>query len=247
MEKRAFWMALVALMLSIGTIGVMIMGVWEMSVIDSNTFISTIVGLMALVFTLLVGYQIYNAITAREKMDAMRREMYTKLNEIDRLKTELQDIRLELKGEIAVSKSNVDALTKEFEQGGSILQARVVAKTPQNDYVAFLKMLSAIRAALDVDNRDEGYGWMMNELKEYMLLLNNTYPFSGSSDVIPKIVEEYRNKYKNDDIAIRKHDNYYIIRDTYEPLMADFEKRLDGIAQMKAMSLTEVGKELKVE
>ena len=31
MEKRAFWMALVALMLSIGTIGVMIMSVWEMS------------------------------------------------------------------------------------------------------------------------------------------------------------------------------------------------------------------------
>lgn len=247
MEKRAFWMALVALMLSIGTIGVMIMGVWEMSVIDSNTFISTIVGLMALVFTLLVGYQIYNAITAREKMDAMRSEMYAKLKEIDILKTELQDVRLELKGEIAVSKSNVDSLTKEFEQGGYILQARVVAKTPQNDYVAFLKMLSAIRAALDVDNRDEGYGWMMNELKEYMLLLNNTYPFSGSPDIIPKIVEEYRNKYKNDDIAIRKHDNYYIIRDTYEPLMADFEKRLDGIAQMKAMSLTEVGEELKVE
>jgi hypothetical protein len=29
--------------------------------------------------------------------------------------------------------------------------------------------------------------------------------------------------------------------------MADFEKRLDGIAQMKAMSLTKVGEELKVE
>ena len=83
MEKRAFWMALVALMLSIGTIGVMIMGVWEMSVIDSNTFISTIVGLMTLVFTLLVGYQIYNAITAREKMDAMKSDMDVKLKEIE--------------------------------------------------------------------------------------------------------------------------------------------------------------------
>ena len=108
-------------------------------------------------------------------------------------------------------------------------------------------MLGAIRYSLDVDHKEDGYGWMIKELEEYMLLLNNTYPFSGSSDVIPKIVEEYRNKYKNDDIAIRKHDNYYIIRDTYEPLMADFEKRLDGIAQMKAMSLTEVGEELKVE
>jgi hypothetical protein len=229
MEKRAFWMALIALMLSIITLAIIVMDVWSISVIDSNTFISAIVGLMTLVFTLLVGYQIYNAITAREKMEAMRGEIDARLKEVE------------------IIKGNVEALTNEFRQGGYILQARIEAKTPMHQYVAFLKMLSAIRAALDVDNRDEGYGWMMNELKEYMLLLNNTYPFSGSSDVIPKIVEEYRNKYKNDDIAIRKHDNYYIIRDTYEPLMADFEKRLDGIAQMKAMSLTEVGEELKVE
>lgn len=229
MEKRVFWMALIALMLSIITLAIIVMDVWSISVIDSNTFISAIVGLMTLVFTLLVGYQIYNAITAREKMEAMRGEIDARLKEVE------------------IIKGNVEALTNEFRQGGYILQARIEAKTPMHQYVAFLKMLSAIRAALDVDNREEGYGWMLNELKEYMLLLNNTYPFSGSSDVIPKIVEEYRNKYKNDDIAIRKHDNYYIIRDTYEPLMADFEKRLDGIAQMKAMSLTEVGEELKVE
>lgn len=229
MEKRAFWMALIALMLSIITLAIIVMDVWSISVIDSNTFISAMVGIMTLVFTLLIGYQIYNAINAREKMEAMRGEIDARLKEVE------------------IIKGNVEALTNEFRQGGYILQARIEAKTPMHQYVAFLKMLSAIRAALDVDNREEGYGWMLNELKEYMLLLNNTYPFTGSSDVIPKVVEEYRNKYKNDDIAIRKHDNYYIIRDTYEPLMADFEKRLDGIAQMKAMSLTEVGEELKVE
>lgn len=229
MEKRVFWMALIALMLSIITLAIIVIDVWSISVIDSNTFISAMVGIMTLVFTLLIGYQIYNAINAREKMEAMRGEIDARLKEVE------------------IIKGNVEALTNEFRQGGYILQARIEAKTPMHQYVAFLKMLSAIRAALDVDNREEGYGWMLNELKEYMLLLNNTYPFTGSSDVIPKVVEEYRNKYKNDDIAIRKHDNYYIIRDTYEPLMADFEKRLDGIAQMKAMSLTEVGEELKVE
>lgn len=229
MEKRAFWMALVALMLSIGTIGVMIMGVWKMSVIDSNTFISAMVGIMTLVFTLLIGYQIYNAINVREKMEAMRGEIDAKLKEVE------------------IIKGNVEALTNEFRQGGYILQARIEAKTPMHQYVAFLKMLSAIRAALDVDNREEGYGWMLNELKEYMLLLNNTYPFTGSSDVIPMIVEEFRKKYMNDDKAIRLHDKYYVIRDMYEPLMADFEKRLNGIAKMKTMSFTEVGEELKVE
>ena len=229
MEKRAFWMALVALMLSLTTIGVIVMDVWSISVIDSNTFISAMVGIMTLVFTLLIGYQIYNTIDTKQKLE-----------EIDRLKSDLQNFQ-------QASEKKTTALYNEFAQGGYILQARTVAQNPKDDYVAFLKMLSAIRAALDVDNRDEGYGWMLKELKEYMLLLNNTYPFSGSSDVIPMIVNEYRKKYKNDDAAIRSHDNYYIIRDTYEPLMADFEKRLDGIAQMKAMSLTEVGEELKVE
>lgn len=229
MEKRAFWMALVALMLPILTLAIIVMDVWSISVIDSNTFISAMVGIMTLVFTLLIGYQIYNTIDTKQKLE-----------EIDRLKSDLQNFQ-------QASEKKTTALYNEFAQGGYILQARTVTQNPKDDYVAFLKMLSAIRAALDVDNRDEGYGWMLDELKTYMLLLNNTYPFSGSSDTIPMIVEEYRKKYKDDDKAIRLHDNYYIIRDRYEPLMADFERRLDGIAQMKAMSLTEVGKEHKVE
>lgn len=247
MEKRAFWMALVALMLSIGTIGVMIMGVWEMSVIDSNTFISTIVGLMALVFTLLVGYQIYNAITAREKMDAMRSEMYTKLNEIDRLKTELQSTKDELKNDIDLSKVDIKALTKEFEEGGYILQARIAAKTPKHHYIAFLKMLSAIKAALDVDHKDDGYMWMLNELEEYMLLINIGFPFDGNPSEISTKIEGYKELFKDDDNAIRQNTNFYIIKDMYESLMGDFNIRLNGIAQMKTMSLTEVGEELKVE
>ena len=108
-------MALVALMLSMGTIGVMIMSVWEMSVIDSNTFISAIVGLMALVFTLLVGYQIYNAITAREKMESMRNEMSARLKEIDILKANVQNLQ-------QASEKKINALYNEFAQGGNILQ-----------------------------------------------------------------------------------------------------------------------------
>lgn len=247
MEKRAFWMALVALMFSIGTIGVMIMGVWEMSVIDSNTFISTIVGLMALVFTLLVGYQIYNAITAREKMDAMKSDMDVKLKEIDALKDALQTSMDGMKKEIDSAHNDVKTLTKEFEEGGYILQARIAAGTPKHHFIAFLKMLAAIKAALDVDHREDGYGWMMTELKEFMLLINNGYSLDGHPNNIILNVQRYKDLFKDNDMAIRSHDNYYVIRDTYEPLMADFEKRLNGIAKMKTMSFTEVGEELKVE
>ena len=74
-----------------------------------------------------------------------------------------------------------------------------------------------------------------------MLMINNCYPFSGSSNEIPHKVQEYKECFIEDDKAIRNHENYYIIRDMYEPLMSDFEKRLNYIAQMIPMSLTEVG------
>ena len=52
-----------------------------------------------------------------------------------------------------------------------------------------------------------------DELKEYMLMINNGYPFSGSSDEIPNKIQGYKDYFNEDDKAIRNHDNYYIIRD----------------------------------
>ena len=85
--------------------------------------------------------------------------------------------------------------------------------------------------------------FLVKIIKEYMLLLNTTYPFSGSSDEIRGLVQGYRDAYKEDGEAIRAHKNYFFIRDWYAPLMIEFEKRLNGIAMMKPMSLTVVGEE----
>lgn len=246
-SKYAFGVSIVALLLALSIIFVIIMDVWAISVIDSDSFISGLVALMSLVFALLVGYQIYNAVDAREKMDSMRNEMEVKLKEIDSLKNELQVTMSELKEDVVSTQSEVKGLTNEFEEGGYILQARIAAKTPKHHYIAFLKMMAAVRVALNVDHKNDGYSWMINELKEYMLLINNGYPFDGSSNDIPLKVQQYRDSFRDEDDAIRKHPDFYIIRDSYTPLMDEFDIRLDGIAHMKTMSFTEVGKELKVE
>ncbi len=229
MKKCTFWIAILSLAVSLGTIAVIVMDVWEISVIDSNSFISGLVALFSLAITLLIGYQIYNAVEIRDRMEAVRKDVDTKLNELN------------------IIKNNIEELKNEFKQGGYLLQARLYAGKVREQHYAFLKMLSALRASLDVDNREDGYGWMLDELKEYMLMINNGYPFSGSSDEIPNKIQGYKDYFNEDDKAIRNHDNYYIIRDTYEPLMYDFEKRLNYIAQMKPMSLTEVGECLKTE
>lgn len=230
-NNLTFWVAIIALVLSLGTIGVIIVNAWEISVIDSNTFISTMVGLMTLVFTLLIGYQIYNALEIKEQ-----------LSKISKLQEELQSTKKELQKEIHDAQKSLSNLTADFNQGIYIMQARQCAMKPAQAHVAFIKMLSAIQHALDVDHKDDGYEWMLEELKSYMLCLNNTYPFTGASEKVVSIVNEYKSYYKDIDNVIRKHENYYIIRTGYELLMTAFDKRLECIAQMKPMSLTEIDK-----
>ena len=247
-NKYAFWVSIVALILVLGTIVTIIMEVWDISIIDSNSFISGLVALMSLVFTLLVGYQIYNAVDAREKLDAMRNE----LNKINEFRGDIDKTRTELSAEIETNTRTLRALVDEakennlkteykLNEGILVILARMCANKVTEYPDAFLKMLKAIRCSLDVNHKEDGYGWMIHELKEYMLLINTGTPFDGSSNEIPRKVQEYKKYFIEDDKAIRNHDNYYIIRDMYEPLMSEFEKRLNYIAQMIPMSLTEVG------
>lgn len=224
MKKFTFFLSIIAIILSIITIVLFFYKVSPNSIVDSDTFISTIVGVLSLAITLLIGYQIYNAIELNDRMKVIKKDVDNKL------------------GELNTIKNNIEELKNEFRQGGYILQARLFAGKSLEQHNAFLRMLSAIRAALDVDNRQEGYGWMIDELKEYMLMINNTYPFSGSSNEIPHKIQEYKNYFKKDDKAIRNHDNYFFIRDRYEVLMKEFDKRLNYIAQSIAVSENEVGK-----
>lgn len=233
-KRWAFWMSLISLIISLGTIAVIAMNVWNISIIDSNSFISGLVAIMTLIFSLLVGFQIYNAIDINQRM-----------KEIDFLKKELVEKEQQLRKEIQEIQKVQDCYIKEFKMGGNILQARTFALDTEYFYSAFVKMLTAIRCALDVDIKEE-YESYLDELKKYMLMLNSGYPFDGSKEDVKQTVQLYRNSYKDVDEAIRKHKNYYNIKFLYEPLMADFEKRLNGIAQMKAMSETEVGKEKEV-
>lgn len=234
MEKKSYITSIVALVISIITIILFFVRVSPNSVVDSNTFISILVAIMTLVFSILVGYQIYNAIEINQRM-----------KEIDFLKKELVEKEQQLRKEIQEIQKVQDCYIKEFKMGGNILQARTLALDTEYFYSAFVKMLTAIRCALDVDIKEE-YESYLDELKKYMLMLNSGYPFDGSKEDVKQTVQLYRNSYKDVDEAIRKHKNYYNIKFLYEPLMREFDKRLNGIAQMKAMSETEVGKEKEV-
>ena len=219
MGKRVYCMSLVSIVLSIITIVLFFVKVSPNSVVDSMTFISVLAAFIGISVTFLLGYQIYNAIEIKEK-----------INEIDKLKVGIEEARKEY-----------GTLSNSLNEGLYILQARQFKNEGVKSWLAFLNMLSALRIALDVNHKEDGYDWMLDELKDYMLLLNNTTPFSGTKSEIKTKVDHYRELFKRDDEAIRKHTNFYIIRAKYESYMNEFDKRLHNIEEMKPCGLIEVG------
>lgn len=129
MTKKSDIISIVALAVSIITIILFFVRVSPNSVVDSNTFISILVAIMTLVFSLLVGYQIYNAIEINHRM-----------KEIDSLNKELGEKEKQLRKEIQEIQKKQDNYIKEFKMGANILQARTFALDTEYFYSAFVKM-----------------------------------------------------------------------------------------------------------
>lgn len=216
MEKKSFILSIIALAVSIVTLAVIFIRVTPNSVIDLGAFIGVMTALIGISITFLVGYQIYNAIEIRQK-----------LAEVDQLQEKFKQLE----------QSN-----KQAEEGFYIIQARMVGgKTFQHPNALF-KMLNAILAALDVDHKADGYQWMLDELKEYMLLFHRGC-FIGSRYQVKEEVEKIKSIYLEIDQEIRKHPNYGNIRAKYEDLMKQFEARLNLIAEGHNVSQTELDKQ----
>ena len=219
MEKRAYYMSLGAIVLSFITIALFFVKVSPNSVVDNMTFVSVLAAFIGISVTILLGYQIYNAIEIKDK-----------INEIDAIKLELKD-----------AKNKYEDLSNLLNEDRCILQARQYKNEGVESWKSFLHMLAGIRVALDINHQEDGYDWMLEELKSYMLLLNNSIPFDGTKAQIKIKVDHYRELYMDDDECIRKHPNFYIIREKYESYMNEFDKRLNNIEEMKTCGFIEVG------
>lgn len=242
MKKLTFFLSIIAIIISVITIILFFFKVSPNSVVDSNTFISTLVALFGLAITILIGYQIYNAVEIREKMENLS-------NELDKI----TEIKKELMSEIEMSKNDIQKVVNDikFHSGYTrtkldealyIIDARLCSSKSNICNESFLKMLGAIKCSLDVNHKEDGWGWLLDELKDYMLLFSNSYPFDEMPSDISNKVKEYKECFREDDEYIREHENYYLIKDRYEPLMEDFNKRLNYIAQNITVSENEVGK-----
>lgn len=93
----AFWMSLIAIVMFGAAIALWLFKAKTITIIQLDTFIGVIVALMALLVTIVLGWQIYNAVEIKEKLISIK---------------SLQDEQRQLKNEIeqarkAIQKANI--------------------------------------------------------------------------------------------------------------------------------------------
>ena len=92
-EKLALFLSLIALVVSLAIVCVWIFSVDELSVVNSDTFMSAIIGVLGVLFTILMGWNIYSVIDVRqykEEMNKTLEEIKKKTEEMNKKEKEYE-------------------------------------------------------------------------------------------------------------------------------------------------------------
>lgn len=212
--QSTFWFALIAFAISIIMVILFFVRVSPNSVVDDMTFIGVIAAFMGISVTLLIGYQIYNAV-----------EIKNRLNKIRQIEAEISD-----------SKSKLTELSNLQEEAIAMIEAKI--SQAKGDFCnAFVRFHSAIKYSIKLPFKREGYPLLLDDLANYMKDINLTSfdNCSASSQLITEI-ELFKDLFAKDIIQVKKSPDYPIISYRYEELMDKFDARLNIIAQGQQVS-----------
>ena len=207
-------LSIIALSVSSVTIALFFIKVSPNSVVDGNTFISILAAFIGIFVTILIGYQVYNAVEIKQE-----------LSKIDIIKEEVERDRLELNKQ----KQEVDAQLKslnnkmEISRCVSLSDANVV----HNPILSFVRLHEALQYLLSSDSFKEDFVWYKKELCERMMVIDKT---DFGLDVA-NMIQQLKDCYKVDMENVMAHENYFMVKDWYEEMMKRFDKVLDNIAK----------------
>lgn len=212
--QSAFWFALISLAISILTMVLFFVKVSSNNVVDGLTFIGVIAAFIGISVTLLIGYQIYNAV-----------EIKNRLQKMQQLETEISD-----------SKSKLTELSNLQEEAIAIIEAKILQA--KGDFCnAFVRFHSAIKYSIKLPFKREGYPLLLDDLADYMKDINITsFDNCSTSDQLITDIELFKDLFTKDIIQIKESPDYPIISYRYEELMDKFDTRLNLIAQGRQVS-----------
>lgn len=213
-QQSAFWFALIAFAISIITMILFFVKASPNSVVDGMTFIGVIAAFIGISVTLLIGYQIYNAV-----------EIKNRLHKMQQLEVEISD-----------SKSKLKDLSNLQEESVAIIESKLLQA--KGDFCnAFIRFHSAIKYSIKLPFKREGYPLLLDDLEDYMKNINLTsFDNYITLDQLHTEIELFKDLFAEDIIEIKESPDYAIISYKYEELMDKFDTRLKLIAQGKQVS-----------
>ncbi|MDE7462836.1 MAG: hypothetical protein K2M88_06720 [Muribaculaceae bacterium] len=212
--QSSFWLSLISLAISIITIVLFFVKVTNNSGVDAMTYLSVIGTFIGISVTLLIGYQIYNAV-----------EIKNRLLKVQQLEVEISD-----------SKSKLTDLSNLQEESIAIIDAKIL-QTKGDFCNAFIRFHSAIKYSIRLPFKREGYPLLLDELADYMRDINKaSFDNCIALDQLNTEIELFKDVFEKDILLIKESSDYPIIKYRYEELMDKFYTRLNLIAQGKEVS-----------
>lgn len=189
LSKWALGIAIISLLVSGGIVVLWICKVTEFSVVSLDSFVGVIVALLAIIVTFVLGWQIYNAIEIKEKV-----------NEIVNLQQEQE----KLKAYIEQSKSEIMQanITNAFYHCTNMGLGASVA----GDYVsAYRFLLSALSHTVQLQQPIDLKATLVNMLN-----------FANAINGEPEISRHHYDKMTEADKIIKAYKQYELLKEQYE-------------------------------
>lgn len=207
--------------------------------ITADTYTGVIVTLLSVVVTVVIGYQIFNVIEFKEKLNSQVEENKSLRNEILEMKEEVQIMKDDLQKRI--EKNEQLSLMRDYENEA---QSNFKSNPEKNCIISISSIMSAIYYGLESDC---GYmNSLFYEFRRYLTYLSahalhifgcvktkdGTWYVCHNSETIP--LNEWIDEIQCanillEDERIRKHNKYDTIKYEYGRIMKIFKERIDRI------------------
>jgi len=203
--------------------------------ITGDAYIGIIVTLLSIASTLVIGYQIYNAIEFRKEINNQKRQyelVLQKSQEIDKKFCEQE---------------------YQIQEGFDLISSLINYNSIDGIAQAFYSMHHALLSSIETNRTD--YEWIFSYLREFISkFCNQTFSLPFFTQVkgihyvktseninmpLKELVDIYLTLIKDDENKIRANSNFYKIQLEYNRIMKLFYQRIENIVSNPNEEITD--------
>lgn len=206
--------------------------------ITSETYIGTIVSALSIATTLIIGYQIYNAMEIKSDLKQFGKKIQQQNSQYKSIIEKNTELEKKLRVQDSLLQGGFDIISANFELNKGNTKAAFYfnhhslifyLQSDMNDFQPIFDNLRKNIVSLSIHSFT--YGYMTNQNGE---LINQ--------DIISDI-NSYKEIINSEENIIREQPNFVIIQTEYNRVIGHFYKRLDDFIKNPNIQLSEVEKD----